>query len=49
MEEFFLPGSGASRGLTSADLEASRTQTWDDPVATVSIDDVDKPGGQAAN
>ena len=43
-EEFFLPGSGASRGLTSQDLEASRTQTWDDPVATVSIDDVDKPG-----
>lgn len=43
-EEFFLPGSGASRGLTSQDLEASRTQTWDDATATVSIDDVDKPG-----
>jgi hypothetical protein len=43
-EEFFLPGSGASRGLTSSDLEASRTQTWDDATATVSIDDVDKPG-----
>lgn len=43
-EEFFLPGSGASRGLTSTDLEASRTATWDDVVATVSIDDVEKPG-----
>jgi len=43
-EEFFLPGSGAARGLTSADLEVSRTQTWDDVIATVSIDDVEKPG-----
>jgi len=44
VEEFFLPGSGASRGLTSTDLEANRTQTWDDVIATVSIDDVEKPG-----
>lgn len=41
-EEFFLPGSGASRGLTSQDLEASRTATWDDNMAT--MDDVDRPG-----
>jgi hypothetical protein len=25
-EEFFLPGSGATRGLTSQDLETMRTQ-----------------------
>ena len=43
-EEFFLPGSGATWGLTSQDLEASRTATWDDNTATVSIDDVEKPG-----
>ncbi len=40
-EEFFLPGSGASRGLTSADLEASRTATWDDNMATLNSLDAD--------
>ncbi len=41
-EEFFLPGSGASLGLTSADLEASRTATWDDAMAT--MEDIEAPG-----
>jgi len=41
-EEFFLPGSGASRGLTSQDLEASRTATWDDNMTT--IEDLEPPG-----
>ncbi len=41
-EEFFLPGSGAALGMSSADLEASRTATWDDNMAT--IDDVEPPG-----
>lgn len=41
-EEFFLPGSGASRGLTSLDLETNRTATWDDN--TVTIDDLEAPG-----
>ena len=43
---FFLPGSGASRGLTSQDLEVSRTDTWDDN--TVTIDEVEKPGEPAS-
>lgn len=41
-EEFFLPGSGASRGLTSQDLEVSRTATWEDNMVT--IDDLEGPG-----
>ena len=41
-EEFFLPGSGAALGMSSADLEASRTATWDDNMAT--IDEVEPPG-----
>lgn len=41
-EEFFLPGSGASLGLTPSDLEAGRTATWDDN--TLTIDDLEAPG-----
>jgi hypothetical protein len=42
VEEFFLPGSGAALGLTSQDLEVSRTATWEDNLAT--IDDIEPPG-----
>lgn len=42
VEEFFLPGSGAALGLTSQDLETSRTATWDDNLST--IDDIEPPG-----
>lgn len=41
-----MPGSGASRGLTTQDLEASRTATWDDNVAT--MDDTEEDDAEGA-